>query len=460
MKLPQAFIDSLVQLGPDAGTLADALADTSPSVAVRVNKGKGIAVPAGSDIVPWCPDAFYLDRRPLFAADPAWHQGLYYVQDASSMAVGTVVATLAREYLGNEPLLVLDACAAPGGKSIAYLDTLPSDTLLVANEYDRQRAAVLADNIAAWGNPRVVVTNADARQYAALGEFFDIVAADMPCSGEGMMRKEEAAVAQWSPGLIASCADIQFDIALALWQALRPGGILIYSTCTFNLAENEQNIRRIISHTGAQLLDIPLHGHGIADGVGMPEARRFYPGRVRGEGLFIAALRKPEGPAKTPRLGKPKAEKSSPRLILSPDDYLYIKTDSADGPLSVALPAARAATMWTIMSRFRTLHAGVPLVIEKGRNIIPVHRLAMSVVLDPDAYPAGNLDYPSALAYLAGEAPVPADVPKGIYAPSWHGRPLGWAKNIGNRANTLMPAHLRLRLRRDTLTTPPSIIKE
>lgn len=454
MTLPEGFVKSLESLGADAGGLADALADTAPALSVRVNTGKGIVVPSSATRVPWCDSGFYLDERPVFAADPAWHQGLYYVQDASSMAAGTVAAALARQYLADGPLVVLDACAAPGGKTIGYLEALPEGTMVAANEFDRQRANILAENITRYGSPYAVVTNADARRFGAMGELFDIVAADMPCSGEGMMRKDETAREQWSPGLVQACADLQYEIALALWDALKPGGIFIYSTCTFNIVENENNIRRLAETSGAEIIDIPLSGHGMTEGVGMSEARRFYPSRVRGEGLFIAALRKPDGVARTRRLGAPRGDRSFPHLLAEPEKYTYINK----GTEIVALPSLHAALMAELSAKFRTLYAGVPLALCKGRDLIPVHELALSACLDSDAYPADELDYRAALAYLAGEAPAAPGLPKGIYAPAWKSRPLGWAKNIGNRANNLMPAHMRLRLNRDSLVTPPSII--
>ena len=201
------------------GDAVAALAEGSPEVSVRVNRHKPSAVDS-AEIVPWCEDGRYLSERPVFALDPCWHQGRYYVQEAGSMFVGHVVRSLSREWTG--PVAVLDACAAPGGKTTAVIDALPEGSLVVANEYVPSRAAVLKENIVKWGCPSVIVTRGDTASLSRLGEMFDLVVADVPCSGEGMMRKDEDAVAQWSEGLVRDCAALQWEIVCNLWEILAP----------------------------------------------------------------------------------------------------------------------------------------------------------------------------------------------------------------------------------------------
>ena len=247
--LPQGFIEMLAGYGCPEVTdkLVEALATSDPSLAVRANTAKGMEIKAQGDSVPWLDGkAVYLDRRPNFALDPAWHQGLYYVQDASSMILTHIVKKIAAEIFGDAPLRYLDACAAPGGKSIAAAEALPAGSCLLSNEYDPRRAAVLAENMAKYGMPGSAVSQGDTSRLAALGEIFDIVAVDAPCSGEGMMRKEPEAIAQWTPQLIDSCATLQRDILANAWRALRGGGVLFYSTCTFNRREDEENLAYII----------------------------------------------------------------------------------------------------------------------------------------------------------------------------------------------------------------------
>ena len=274
-ELPILFRQQMLALLPEeADALLQAL-QTEPSVAVRVNRRKAMP-PATDDPVAWCRSGIYLDARRQFTFDPLLHSGCYYVQDASSMFISHVLSQVA----GNSPVAYLDLCAAPGGKTTAAIDALPDGSLVVANEIDSRRAQILRENVVKWGYPHCVVTNSDASRLGKLHEAFDIVAADMPCSGEGMMRKDDEAVAQWTPALVEQCAARQREIASDIWQALKPGGIFIYSTCTFNRFEDEENARFACQLMGGELL----------------EERHFLPGRDRGEGFYVAAIRKPVQP--------------------------------------------------------------------------------------------------------------------------------------------------------------------
>ena len=250
MKLPEGFVESIAAVGtPVLDGLVDVGENIVPSVAVRDNVGKRFRYPGGDGDVPWCAAGHYLDNRPSFTLDPAFHQGMYYVQDASSMFIAHVLRHLA----GEGPLRYLDACAAPGGKTTAAIDALPHGSLVVANEYVPARAAVLRENVIKWGSPDVIVTRGDtAALVKAMPESFDIIAADVPCSGEGMMRKDADAVAQWSHRLVEECADRQREIVGNLWRALKPGGFMVYSTCTFNRHENEEIIGMLVEEYGAE----------------------------------------------------------------------------------------------------------------------------------------------------------------------------------------------------------------
>ena len=242
--------------------------DAEAATSIRLNPKRlpPDAEPAGADgRVPWCQEGVYLKERPVFTADPLLHAGAYYVQEASSMFLAHVLRTLR-----PAPRLALDLCAAPGGKSTLLRSLLPDDCLLVSNEPNRARCQVLAENMAKWGRPQVLVTQAYAADLAdavrnaqfalpdcarpAHAQFsvpdcgrtaqplpsssFGLILADVPCSGEGMMRKEPEAIAQWSPAFVAECAALQRSIISDIWPALQPGGLLIYSTCTFNPEED------------------------------------------------------------------------------------------------------------------------------------------------------------------------------------------------------------------------------
>lgn len=450
--LPDGFADMLHTLGLD--DLTDTLATSEPEVSVRLNPSKPGAEFEGSEPVAWCPGGLYLPQRPVFTLDPGLHQGLYYVQEASSMFHAHIISTLGLD----RPVRVLDACAAPGGKTTAVASALPEGSVIVANEFVPARAAILKENIIKWGYPSAIVTRAATSAFSRLAGMFDIIVADVPCSGEGMMRKEPKAVEQWSPGLTSQCAALQWEIVSDLWPALAPGGWMIYSTCTFNRTENEDMLRRIADTFGAETIEVPADASwGITPALDPDlHACRFIPGRTRGEGLFAALIRKP-GSADPSNRKTPKASRkghrrdsgtdntvaTAARWILNPEAYTIRST-----PERVwAFPTAHLDLLDAVARRADIIHEGIPLATLKGRDIIPAHALALSTALAPGVFPTVELDTPTALAYLRGEAvALPQGTPKGFVAPAHLGRPLGWMKNLGNRANNLYPAPYRIRI--------------
>lgn len=293
--LPAEFVTSTRSMMGDGlyDSFAKALAD-EPPVSIRVNRSKTTAVPTAADgggRVPWCDDGYYLPARPDFTFDPLLHAGHYYVQEASSMFVHRVIS----QYV-TSPVLMLDLCAAPGGKSTAALGALPAGSMLMTNEPMRQRAQILKENIQKWGCPEVIVTNNYPRDYARSGLTFDVILCDVPCSGEGMFRKDSGAIGEWSPQNVDSCSRLQREIVADAWRCLRPGGLMIYSTCTFNTAENEENVRWACAELGATVLPVDTSDEWCIGGSLLPgfsePVYRFIPGCTRGEGLFCAVMRK------------------------------------------------------------------------------------------------------------------------------------------------------------------------
>ena len=251
MQLPDDFIRSTRQLMGEAlyATLEAGL-NTNPLVSIRINPFKlktgTFDVHGAESPVPWCPNGFYLAERPNFTFDPMLHQGLYYVQEAASMFIDYVVRNVVQH-----PVHMLDLCAAPGGKSTCAYSALPAGSVLFSNEPMRQRAQVLNENILKFGVPHCLVTNNYARDYQKSRLLFDVVLADVPCSGEGMFRKDSGAIADWSLIKVAECTALQRKIITDIWPCLKPNGLLIYSTCTFNAHENEENVVWIAEHLGA-----------------------------------------------------------------------------------------------------------------------------------------------------------------------------------------------------------------
>jgi 16S rRNA C967 or C1407 C5-methylase (RsmB/RsmF family)/NOL1/NOP2/fmu family ribosome biogenesis protein len=441
MKLPELFISQLRDLLPDEWqALADAITSSDPSVAVRVNAARGVSVPDRARRVPWCGQGYYLDNRPSFTFDTDWHAGRYYVQDASSMFIAHVIDSLI-----HEPVRYLDLCAAPGGKTTAAIQALPQRSMIVANEIVPPRARVLGDNVVRWGNSRCVVTSNAPAQVGKLTHFFDVVAADVPCSGEGMMRKDDEAVAQWTPALVEQCAQRQREILTDVWPALRPGGLLIYSTCTYNRQENEQMAEFIVNELGATSLEVPVDASwNIHPAIGSDICcYRFMPHRVDGEGLFMAVFRKDgEAPCqsiRTKEKNTKKADEIGKNWLDSPNDYMI----GQQGDLCIAVPVDIRGEVAALRASLNVLHAGVELATVMGRKTVPHHALAMSTARATDAFPVCEVDYTTALRYLRGES-ITVDGPRGYVLIAHEGAVMGFANNLGNRANNLYPKPLRI----------------
>ena len=198
-------------------------------VSVRINQRKPVIRFHGLPLVPWCTHGIYLPERPVFALDPHWHAGAYYVQEASSMFLDHVV----KQLFTHEPVRALDLCASPGGKSTLLCDALPSGSMLVSNEVIRSRVGTLRENITKWGHEQVVVSSADASAFAGLPSFFDLIVVDAPCSGSGLFRKDADAMDEWNPDNVALCAARQNRILDDVLPALQTGEVLVYSTCSF-----------------------------------------------------------------------------------------------------------------------------------------------------------------------------------------------------------------------------------
>ena len=452
-EIPQGFIDEMRSLlgEQECQALCRAL-DEPATVAVRMNPARPIASPLPEgEPVEWHPQSRRLTDRPQFTLMPEFHAGAFYVQDPSSMFISHAVAHAATLLPGE--LTMLDACAAPGGKSTAAADALPEGSLLVANEYDARRAQILVENLTKWGLPNVIVTQGDTARLSAMRECFDLILVDAPCSGEGLMRKDETARSQWSQGLVRQCATLQQEILSNLWPTLRPGGILIYSTCTFNLAEDEMQVRFLMHEYGAESVEIPCPTEWGIGASRLPDlhALRFMPHLTRGEGLFLSMLRKPgNGQRITPRPSKKRkggSGKASPsgrrELLRTPSAYEPVPI--GEGEWS-AIPKAYLPLYQQLASQTKVLQAGIPLVTEKGRDLIPHQALALSRELNPEHFPSCSLSREQALDYLRRQPlTLSPDAPRGYLLATYAGLPLGFLKNLGNRANNLYPAPWRIR---------------
>lgn len=460
--LPAGFIAEMKsELGAEtAKTLLATLSGSEPETSIRLNHRKSMDAEAlypGMTPVEWCGSGFYLEHRPAFTFDPLFHAGVYYVQDASSMIYEGIV----RQLTDGMPVKVADLCAAPGGKTTAMLNALPDGSVMLANEYMASRAKILKENLTKYGYPEVVVTGSDVTRLSALKGYFDIVAVDAPCSGEGMMRKEEAARTQWSEGLVAQCSSLQREIIESAVKMTAAGGYLIYSTCTFNTAEDEDNASWIADTFGLEPVDTGYAGkYGIRHEVkGNVPCLRFMPGFTKGEGLFVAVFRKPaeeesiggaKKTRKTRKTGGRESRQATDKALLQ----LAGKWTGGFGTMRVhdnrilALGDGSAALLDMLPSDVRIISAGVEVGETKGRDLIPSHHLAMSGILAPEAFPDIPLTREEALLYLSREAiTLPDGTPKGYVTVSYAGRILGYMKHHGNRSNNLYPMDYRIRTR-------------
>lgn len=360
--------------------------------------------------VPWAKDGYLLSERPSFTLDPLFHAGAYYVQEASSMFLDFIIRQLIKE-----PVTMLDLCAAPGGKTTCAMAALPEGSILYSNEPIRTRANILAENVMKFGHPDIIVTNNYAKDYAKAKKTFDVILTDVPCSGEGMFRKDPNAINEWSTSNVDSCWKIQRSIVEDIWQCLKPGGILIYSTCTFNAHEDEENVQWIIDNLGAD----PIALEGVKEEWNITGALkgnlpvyRFIPGKTKGEGLFMAVMRKKGEPTQgsTPTILKKE------RKISMKEKGLKVMTHGINPPT------------------------------QKGKKTIPDISLALSINQKENDYPHVDVDRQTAINYLRREAiTLPADTPRGIVTITYKGLGLGFANNIGNRANNLYPQEWRIK---------------
>lgn len=473
MTLPEKFVARVLrELGETQGAALCRALDTVPPVSVRLNPAKcGVSVDAAmplsgsppecgdtallqrlgaSEPVPWSAGGWYLAARPQFTLDSDFHAGAYYVQEASSQFV--------EHLLGNVPVggaRILDLCAAPGGKTTLYASLAGPDGLVVANEIDPRRAQTLADNVRKWGTGNVAVTTCEPQRLGEFEAWFDVVAVDAPCSGEGMFRKESEARSEWSEGNVRLCAARQEAILRVAWRALKPGGTLLYSTCTFNRDEDEGALERLLARAGEEVIEsdevpVPERWGILCGRVGVFRTYRFYPHRARGEGFFAAVARKASDAGG--RMRTPKAR----RTMLAPVD----KTAAGELARWVAEPqqmcfaqvaqtcygwyAAQADAVRMLSGALPVIYSGVALgQLFKGR-LKPDGALAFFAGLNRGAAPVAELDELAALQYLRKQEVAAAPFAEGLNLVCARGRALGFAKRITARVNNMYPNSLRI----------------
>lgn len=414
-----------------AQTLLKAL-DGNPEHSIRWNSKTN--PPLGLDPVPWNKHGFYLRDRPVYAADPLWHAGAYYVQEASSMLLAEVIKQIKAQLTSH--MHVLDLSAAPGGKTTLLDQELPIDALIIANEIIPKRAHILRENVLRWGSDRIRVTHNSPTEIGQLGENFQFILVDAPCSGEGMFRKDDMARTEWTPESGDLCSVRQTAILKDIWPALVPGGFLLYSTCTFDYKENLDAWRELNAHV------VPLsfpNEWGI-ERIGNENQFGYqcYPDQVRGEGFFFTLLKKPGDLEDIP-------EKSA-LLHQKPEvDWLqqHIRTTAHGNKLF-----GSNMNLWQYLSpplnRLNYVLRETPIAQKKGSEWRPETPLAWSKTIDCD-FPEVELSRDQALEYLHGQdVRVEAHKP-GYVVLTYRAVRLGFGKQVKGRINNGYQKSFRLR---------------
>lgn len=437
--------------------LKDKIGDTSfeayvdsfedkPIVSVRHNQHKG-HIPAQHPSVPWCDLGYYLDERPIFTLDPAFHGGAYYVQEASSMFLWHILENL---NLHKKDLKILDLSAAPGGKSTLIANWLNHQGLLCANDPIKHRAYTLKYNILKEGYSNVIVTHNDPRDYGQIQDFFDIILIDAPCSGEGMFRKDPDTIKEWSEENIELCAARQKRIVADVLPALKTGGLLIYSTCTFNESENIDNVLWMQKTYDLKSISIPIDP---AWGIAIEEKKeaigyQFYPHRVEGEGFFVSVAQK--------QLASPFEQKlkQSKHLLSLPDKNHIALVEPWIAPVDSdflifnkqevhCIPEHAAIDIYILNLYLKIIHFGITIGNINKNIIIPDHSLALALCINPNVQQVA-LDKQNALLYLKKELQHIDSHANGWVLVTYHGLGIGWLKNIGHRFNNYLPSEYRI----------------
>lgn len=424
-----------------------------PSVtSVRLNAGKGYSGDglALASPVPWCLNAYYLDERPSFTMDPLFHAGCYYVQEASSMFVAQAMM---QSVDLSKPLRVLDLCAAPGGKSTLVQSMLSSTSLLVSNEVIRTRVNILEENLVKWGGGNTIITSSDPSRFSGLEQYFDVIICDAPCSGSGLIRRDADAASQWSEDHVALCSQRQQRIIADAWPSLKSAGVLIYSTCSYSTAEDEDIADWIAQSFNTESIGIKLNeSWGIVESQSAASnisGYRFFPDKVKGEGFYLTAMRKcgetMQERKRPDRLTVGMPSSTEKRIIsewLRPDhDLAFFKHDNS----LFGIPPELLPEIATVQAAgLYVKRAGIRIGQFAGNELIPAHDLAMSRYLGNHVQRL-SLSNVDAIKYLQKEAITPDTANKGWTLTTYEGYNLGWAKMLGNRINNYYPKQWKIR---------------
>jgi len=421
--------------------LQHALENEEPQYSLRLNPKK-FTQKLKLDPVSWCENSYYVKDKPRFSMDPLWHAGAYYVQEAGSMFLCEVVKHIPFD---SPPKRVLDMCAAPGGKTTLLADHLPEDCVIVANEVVPQRMKSLEENIAKWGNTNIILSRSQPREFENLPDYFDLVLIDAPCSGEGLLRRHDEALNQWSKELIEECCSRQRDILSSALETLQPGGFLIYSTCTYNTEENEKNLEWLMREKNCEPVQT---GIKVAENITVTTTEnntswRFFPGMTRSEGFFITVVRK----ASSSNVKHYKEKANRPRPVVNSWEHLFevkenlVVTEEKDG-IYLYHPAVWG-TLGQLEKRIQLSKTGILMGSVKNAKFVPSETISFCSGIKVNDESKIELDYEAAIKYLSLQSIV-VDHSTGYAFFAYEGVPLGAGNVLPNRVNNLYPKNWRI----------------
>lgn len=453
MKLPEEFRNRMCGMLGEEYAAFEASYHQNSYQALRLNPCKVKEdffkqVPFALEPVPWVRNGYYYKEGDLPGKHPYHAAGAYYIQEPSAMAPA--------EYLCAQPNeRILDLCAAPGGKTTQIAADMQGKGILISNEIHPARAKILSENVERMGSSNVIVMNETPKRLAEVFEgYFDKILVDAPCSGEGMFRKNEAACGEWSINQVQICADRQDEILEYAAKMLRFGGQMVYSTCTFAPEENEGSISRFLKKfpefeicpikkvngmTGGNPRWISESAEHIEDTI------RLFPHKLRGEGHYLAVLKKKENEIQNPAaLGI--TEKGIPEKSVSHWN-MFCKENLKKKPDGIYLTFGEqlylAPEQTPPLKGLKVLRPGLHLGTNKKNRFEPSHALALFLKKEDVCHSLNfSADCPEILAYLNGQA-IPCEGEKGWYLMLADGYSIGWGKLAGGMMKNHYPKGLR-----------------
>ncbi|MFN8437734.1 MAG: RNA methyltransferase [Cytophagales bacterium] len=419
--------------------LVKTIENTDANVSIRNNPFKNHLTYEHK--INWCSDGFYLPEKPIFTLDPAFHSGSYYVQESSSMSLESFFKQIELP----EDAIILDLCASPGGKSTHLLSLMQENQLLVSNEVIKSRTASLKENLMKWGCENIVITNNDASHFFNLQNFFDLIVVDAPCSGEGMFRKDKNAIEEWSIENVDICYKRQQRILSEIIPSIKDGGYLIYSTCTYNPYEDEENVKWILENHNFEEVKLSQKFENVYEA---SLGYKFMPHLTQGEGFYIACLRK-KGELET--LEIPKSKRSPIEIFRNIKDIkdTLVNNESLEffiyNNVIKVYQKNHKVTVDYLARYLSIVYSGLDIGEIKGKELVPSHTLALSRLINKDYFKPVELNKTEALKYLKKEL-TDIESSNGINLATFNGNGMGFFKKIQNRINNNYPQEWRIRM--------------